>query len=504
MEAPKTQYAKRGEINIAYQVVGEGPIDLVMVNGLASHLDLLWADPQATAMVRAMSSFARLILFDKPGTGLSDPVAGAPTLEQRTEDVRAVMDTAGSERAALLGYSEGGFPAARLAALHPDRVQALILLSTLARIADTPDPDYLPELEHVRQRMWREIEELAIKRWGEGDFALLLAPSWSRSTKPLAAFAERACASPGMVKAIVDSMRSYDMRSILPTIQVPTLVLHPREEWVPVEMGRDLAERIPGAKLVELPGRDHVIFAGDWRPMVAELEEFLTGRSAAVEPDRALRTVLFTDIARSTERASKLGDARWRDLLERHDRIVRDELSRFGGQEVKQLGDGFLAAFEGAARAVRCARQIAAAAAELGIEVRAGLHCGECEIRDEDLGGLAVHIGARIAALAEPSEVLVSGTVCDLVIGSGIEFTERGAHELKGVPGSWRLYAATGDQPAEARPVAHADHEAAALTPGPRETMKPIDRIAVRVARHAPGLARTGIRRMRRRRRSRR
>jgi class 3 adenylate cyclase len=491
--APKTQYAKKGEISIAYQVVGDGPIDLVLVNGLVAHIDLLWTEPSATAMLRRLGSFSRLILFDKPGTGLSDPVAGAPTVEQRMGDIEAVMDAAGSERAVLLGYSEGGPPSAMFAATFPERTEALILLGTSAKFY--PAPDYFPDFQRVYQ-CWRDMEELGIQRWGEGALALTLAPSWARSElhARVAPIAERASASPGMVRALINAMREYDVRAILPTISVPTLVLHPRDEWFPVELARDLAERIPGARLVELSGDDHIFFAGDWERLVSEIEAFLTGERREPETARVLQTVLFTDIVGSTERAAEVGDARWRELLEHHDRVVREDLARFGGRELKSLGDGFLAAFDGPTRAIRCALAISEELRQVGFEIRAGIHTGECEAIGDDLGGLAVHIGARIGSLARPSEVLVSGAVCDLVVGSGVEFAESGTHELKGVPGRWRLYSVTGDRPKDSRPVHSVDHEAAALTPGPQETMRPVDRAMVTLAKRAPSVGRLGFR----------
>ena len=491
--APKTQYAKKGEISIAYQVVGDGPIDLVLVNGLVAHLDLLWTEPAATAMLRRLASSSRLILFDKPGTGLSDPVAGAPTVEQRMGDIEAVMDAAGSEHAALIGFSEGGAPCAMFAATYPERTEALILIGTAAKWY--PAPDYFPDLPALHQ-CWRDIDELAMRRWGEGAFALVVAPSWARSelharTAPIA---ERASASPGMVRAIIDAMREYDVRAILPTITVPTLVLHMLEEFVPIELARDLAERIPDAQLVELPGDDHIFFAGDWEPLVSEIEAFLTGERREPETARVLKTVLFTDIVGSTERVAAVGDERWRGLLEHHDRVVRGELARFGGRPLKSLGDGFLAAFEGPTRAIRCTLAIAGELRQVGLEIRAGIHTGECEAIGDDLGGLAVHIGARIGSIARPSEVLVSGAVCDLVVGSGIEFADRGVQELKGVPGRWRLYSVPADRPKDSRAVQSVDHEAAALTPGASETMRPIDRATVTLAKRAPGLGRLGFR----------
>jgi class 3 adenylate cyclase len=491
--APKTQYAKKGEISIAYQVLGDGPIDLVLVNGLVAHMDLLWTEPQATASLRQLGSFSRLILFDKPGTGLSDPVAGAPTVEQRMGDIEAVMDAVGSEHAALLGFSEGGTPSAMFAATFPERCDALILLGTTAKWY--PAPDFFPDLPRFHQ-MWRDIEEFAIKRWGDGAFALATAPTWARSElhARVAPIAERASASPGMVRALVDGMREYDVRGILSTIGVPTLVVHRRDEFVPVELARDLAERVPGARLAELPGDDHIFFAGDWERLVCEIEAFLTGERHQPETTRVLQTVLFTDIVGSTERAAELGDARWRELLEHHDRVVREELPRFGGRPLKSLGDGFLGAFDGPTQAIRCTLSISEELRQVGLEIRAGIHTGECEAIGDDLGGLAVHIGARIGSLASPAEILVSGAVCDLVVGSGVDFADRGVQELKGVPGRWRLYSVTGDQHKDTRPVQSVDHEAAAMTPGPRETMRPIDRAAVTLAKRAPGLGRLGFR----------
>ena len=492
--APKTQYASKGEISIAYQVVGDGPIDLVLVNGLVAHMDLLWTEPAATAMLRALASFSRLILFDKPGTGLSDPVAGAPTVEQRMQDIEAVMNAAGSERAALIGFSEGGAGSAMFAATHPERTEALILVGTAAKFY--PAPDFYPDLPAFLDT-WEFFDEVARERWGEGEFALRSAPSWRRSQlhARVAPIAERASASPGMVRALLDGVREYDVRGVLPTIGVPTLVIHARDEEVlPRELGHDLAERIPRARHVELPSDDHLFFAEDWKPYVSEIEHFLTGERHEPEATRVLRTVLFTDIVGSTQRAAEVGDERWRELLAHHDRVVRDQIARFGGQPLKSLGDGFLAAFEGPTSGIRATRAIADELREVGIEIRAGIHTGECEAIGEDLGGLAVHIGARIGAMAEAGEILVSGAVCDLVVGSGIEFTERGAHELKGVPGRWRLYSVTADRSKESRPVGDADHAAAALTPGPQETMRPIDRAAVTLAKRAPALGRVGFR----------
>ena len=471
---PDTRYARNGEISIAYQIVGEGPIDLVLVNGLAAHLDLLWADPESTAFLRRLASFSRLILFDKPGTGLSDPVAGAPSLEQRMGDIRAVLDAAGSQRAAIIGYSEGGPASAVFAATYPQRTAALVLLNSTARSQRGP------EFSAAFDQMWWLLDEIAAKRWGEGAFILELAPSWAGSEilRRTAGVAERACASPGMVRAMIDALRDYDARSVLPTISAPTLVIHATEEkLLAVELGRDFAQRIPGARFVEVPSVDHIFFAGDWKPIMSEIEEFLTAELPEPETGRLLQTVLCTDISHPAAQ-------------EHHDQIVRRELGRFGGRLVKNPRQGALAAFDEPSRAVRCARTIATELRYLGHEAKAGIHAGECEAVGEDLEGITVHIGAQICALAERSEVLVSRTVCNLVAGSGIEFHDRGEHDLEGIPGQWQLYAAAADRPTDARPVGSVDQRTAALTPGPRATMTQIDRTVLALARHMPGVAR--------------
>jgi pimeloyl-ACP methyl ester carboxylesterase len=472
--AHDTGYATNGEISIAYQVVGEGPIDLVLVNGLAAHLDLLWADPDSTAFLRRLASFSRLILFDKPGTGLSDPVAGAPSLEQRMGDIRAVLDAAGSRRAALIGYSEGGIASAMFAATYPERTAGLVLLNSAAKSKRGP------EFPAAFDRFWWVLDEIAAKRWGEGAFVLELAPSWAGSEvrRRTAGVAERACASPGMVRALIEALRGYDARSILPTISAPTLVIHATEEkLLAVEFGRDLAQRIPGARFVEVPSVDHIFFAGDWRPIASEIEAFLTSELPEPETRRLLQTVLCTDVSHPTARGL-------------HDQIVRRELERFGGRPIDNPGQGLLAAFDRPSHAVRCARAIVAELRHLGHDAKAGIHAGECEAVGGGLGGVTVHIGAEICALAEPFDVLVSRTVCDLVAGSGIEFRDRGGHDLKGIPGRWDLYAAIGDEPTDTRPAGSVDQRTAALTPGPRDTMTRIDRVALALAKHAPGATR--------------
>jgi pimeloyl-ACP methyl ester carboxylesterase/class 3 adenylate cyclase len=443
MSTPPTQYAKSGDASIAYQVVGEGPIDLVLVLGFATHLELQWESPQFARFFERIGSFSRLILFDKRGTGLSDPVAEVPTLEQRVDDVRAVMDAAGSERAALFGISEGGPMAIMFAASHPDRAAALVLHGAMARTTEAPDYPWASPAEALRE----SAAEFIVPYWGQEAEGLmeLFAPSMAGDPGALEfnARMERTAASPAMVQQIFEMFLDIDVRDILPTIHVPTLVVHRRNDRVVNRRaGEHLAAEIPGARYVELPGIDHLPWAGDSEAVLGEIEEFLTGARSVPEPERVLATVMFTDIVGSTERAAEVGDARWRELLSAHQASVQQELARFRGREVKTLGDGSLATFDGPARAIRCGRSIAEAARSLGLEVRIGLHSGEVELMDGDVGGIAVHIAARVGALAAPGEVLVSSTVKDLVAGSGIGFVDRGAERLKGIPDEWRLFAA--------------------------------------------------------------
>jgi pimeloyl-ACP methyl ester carboxylesterase len=442
---PDTEYARSGDLNIAYQVTGDGPLDLVYVPGWVSNVEMMWEEPAMAHFLERLASFSRLILFDKRGTGLSDRVSNdeLPTLEQRMDDVRAVLEAVGSERAALFGHSEGGNMCVLFAATYPERTAALITLGCFAKRRD-PDDDYpwAPTAENREEsaedveRNWghlrpEDVEYYAPSRLGDEQF-----------TRNLERYLRRA-ASPGAAAAIL-RMNSYiDVRDVLPTIRVPTLVLHRTGDHdVNVAEGRYLASRIPGAKFVELPGADHWISAGDVDAIADEIEEFLTGTRPLPEPDRVLATVLFTDIVRSTERAAELGDRGWREVLEQHHALVRRELARARGREIDTAGDGFFAAFDGPARAVHCAKSIVAGVADLGIAVRSGLHTGECELLGGKVAGIAVHTGARVAGKAAPGEVLVSSTVKDLVAGSGLEFEDRGIHELKGVPGEWRLYAA--------------------------------------------------------------
>ena len=435
---PETRYADSGGVNIAYQVLGDGPRDLVFVMGWVSNIEVFWEEPALARFLTRLASFSRLILFDKRGTGLSDRVTDMPSLEVRMDDVRAVMDAVASERAALFGVSEGGPMCALFSATYPSRVSALIMQGGFPRRIRTPDFPWGPTKEE--RQVW--IEQMR-REWG-GTFGLAArAPSmvgdeqfsqwWGRLL--------RMGASPAAVMALVAMNDEIDIRHILPAIRVPTLLLHSvRDATIPIGASRYMAERIPGARLVELPGEDHLPWLSDADTILGEIEEFVTGVRHTVEPDRVLATVLFTDIVGATEKAAALGDRRWRDLLDGHNGVVRRELARFRGREVKTAGDGFFAAFDGPARAVRCACAVSQGMQSLGLEVRAGLHTGECEIMGDDMGGIAVHIGARIAALAAPGEVLVSSTVKDLVAGSGLSFRDHGAALLKGVPGEWRLF----------------------------------------------------------------
>lgn len=428
-----THYARSGDLRIAYQVVGEGPLDLVFVPGFISNLDLSWDEPAMAHFLSRLSAFSRLILFDKRGTGLSDRLGDLPTLEERMDDVRAVMDAAGSKRAALFGISEGGAMSMLFAATYPERTQALILYGTYADFHTWVLPT----------DRFEAFLETIDRSWGKGESLSVFAPSRTadeRFKRWWARF-ERSGASPSAVITLMRMNSQIDVRHVLPAIRVPTLVLHRSGDTrVNVEGGRYLAANIPGARYVEFPGTDHVLWAGDVDPVADEIEEFLTGTHGQVEPDRVLATVLFTDIVNSTRIAEAMGDRGWRTLLDEHDRIVRKELDRYRGREVKTLGDGFLATFDGPARAVRCARALIDALRPLKLNVRCGVHTGEIEVSGEDIGGIAVHIAARIAALADGGDVLVSRTVRDLVAGSNLPLKERGDFVLKGLSERMPLY----------------------------------------------------------------
>ncbi len=434
---PETHYAKSGDINIAYQVVGDGPFDLVYVPGWVSNVELLWEKPKPARFLERLASFSRLILFDKRGTGMSDRVSHdrLPTLEQRMDDVRAVLDAVGSESAALLGHSEGGGMSVLFAATYPERSRALVLVGAFARRLRTDDYPWAPSLEE-RLATIEEVE----RDWGAGLDITDYAPNEDPALLEWYSTCLRRSASPGAAAALLRMNSQIDTRHILPTIRVPTLVLtRTGDRDVMVDEGRWLASQIPDARFVELPGNEHLLWAGDQDSLLEEVEEFLTGTRSVADSDRVLSTVLFTDIVGSTERARELGDRGWHEVLDEHHTRVRGVLERYRGREVDTAGDGFFASFDGPARAIRAACAIRENVQALGIEIRAGLHTGECELMRDKIGGIAVHTGARVAAAAEPGEVLVSSTVKDLVAGSGIIFADRGERELKGV-GSWRLY----------------------------------------------------------------
>jgi pimeloyl-ACP methyl ester carboxylesterase len=438
--APPTRYALSGDAHIAYQVFGEGDLELVFVPGFVSNIEHYWEMPRVPDLLERLGSFARVAIFDKRGTGLSDPVAEPPPLEQRMDDMQAVMDAVGMERAALFGVSEGGPASVLFAATYPDRTSALVLYGSTPRFRTDSD---------ISWGATDEVVELAIAatsaRWGDGALLEAFAPSAANDPEMREVWSrfQRAGASPAMAGAVVAALYEIDVRDILHTIRVPTLILHRTGDLVAsVEGARLMAEKIPDARLVEFEGDDHVPFTGDFNPVLDEMEEFLTGTRQARPLDRVLATVMFTDIVDSTRRAADAGDRGWRDLIERHDDLTRRQLERFRGREVKTLGDGFLATFDGPARAIECACAIRDGVGTHGLEVRAGLHTGECALYGDDVRGMAVNIGARVGALAGANEVLVSSTVKDLVVGADLRFTERGEHELKGVPGKWRLYAA--------------------------------------------------------------
>jgi class 3 adenylate cyclase len=431
---PETHYARSGEVRIAYQVLGDGPMDLVFVPGFISNLDVYWEEPTLARFLTRLGSFSRLILFDKRGTGLSDRVGTLPTLEERMDDVRAVLDAIGSTRAALFGVSEGGAMSMLFAATYPERTRALVLYGTYGHFSSWVLP---PE------KMAAFIEQID-RSWGTGASLKAFAPSKladERFTRWWSRF-ERSGASPSAVIALMQMNSDIDVRHIIPAIRVPTLVLHRVDDSrVSVEAGRYIGNAISGAKYVELPGSDHVAWAGDVERLADEIEEFLTGSRAEFEPERVLATVLFTDIVDSTRLAMELGDRRWKALLDEHNTVVREALAHFRGREVKTLGDGFLATFDGPARAVRCATRIAEAVRPLGISIRCGVHTGEIDVTDDDITGVAVHVAARVAALAEAGQVLVSTTVRDLVAGSNLRFVDQGTHRLKGITERVRVFA---------------------------------------------------------------
>jgi pimeloyl-ACP methyl ester carboxylesterase len=437
----ETRYARSGDLHIAYQVFGHGPIDLVLCPGFVSNVEAAWDIPAFRAFYEVLSTFARVIAFDQRDTGLSDPVPAVPTLEERMDDVRAVMDAAGVEQAALLGVSEGGPMTILFAATYPERVTHLVLYGSSPAFVRSDRFPHANSLELVRQFLDAE-------RWGTGFTLEWFTPSLANNADARAQWAkwERTGASPAMAaKLLKSNVFQADVIDVLPTINAPTLVLHCSGDIaVPVACGRYLAKHIPGAKYVEIEGGDHLPWNDDARRILQETQEFLTGTSPAAEPDRILATIVLTDICGSTEQAARVGDRAWRALLDRYEDMVRRQVMRFNGTPIKFTGDGALATFDGPARAVRCASALVEQARKLELRVRAGVHTGECEVRGNDIGGIAVHIASRIADLASPEEVLVSSTVKDLVTGSGLQFNDRGMHALKGVPDEWRLLSFSG------------------------------------------------------------
>jgi len=436
IDLPVTRYAVSGDVNIAYQVMGAGPVDIIMVPGLVSHVEFMHELIGYTAFLRRLSTFARVVTFDKRGQGLSDRISGAPSLEERMDDVRAVMDDVGSRQAVIVGFSEGSAMSVLFAATYPERVVQLVLFGGFARASEF--------LSHnLEERVARRVEN-----WGTGDMIKTVIPHQAANPDAVSQFGklERNAASRGSLKAIALLNAQIDVRPVLANVRVPTLVLHRRTDaQVPVALGRDLAAQIPNARFIEYPDGDHAFWAGDAEALIGDIEEFVTGHrdSSSSELERVLATVLFTDIVDSTRSAAAMGDQAWRRSLDNHDQLAKQMVGKHRGILVKSTGDGILATFDGPGRAVRCALALGAAAKQIGLPLRAGLRTGEIEIRGEDVGGIAVHAAARVMAQSQASEVLVSRVVTDLVAGAGLKFAERGSHELKGLPGRWELFAAS-------------------------------------------------------------
>jgi pimeloyl-ACP methyl ester carboxylesterase len=504
---PDTSYAECGDLSLAYQVFGDGPIGLVVAGSFASHVELYWTSPEFEAFMGRLSTFCRVLLFDKAGVGLSDPVPKVRTLDDRAAEIEAVMDAVGFDKAVLFGVSEGGPAAMAFAASRPKRTRALILADTFSYFgyagwddmeraaADVRESivtelgeDYTPSIEQIAR--FQEWGRAIRSAWGSGGALKALNPSVG-TTRQLAML-ERMSASPGMARATVEAMFRIDVRPILPTISAPTLVIHARADLMPVQGGRYLADHIPGARLLEVDGADHSPWLTEPDAIASEIEEFLTGSHAAPsQSHRALRTVLFTDIVASTQHAAAAGDERWRAVLRRFGEITAELTTRFGGAVVKSTGDGHLTTFDGPTQAIRCAEALRGDAETLGMEIRVGIHTGECELLDDDIGGLAVHIAARILGHAGAGEILVSRTVRDLVIGSGMGFEDRGGVELRGVPGTWQLLAV--DRHGAQAGSAEAEL-ASTPTPGPRTAMRRSDRAAAAMVRRSPWIVRKMLR----------
>ena len=497
-----TLYASCGDLSLAYQVFGDGPVELVFVGPMVSHVELFWTMPEFKAFFEQLATFCRVVMFDKAGVGLSDPVPKVRTLDDRAAEIEAVMDTVGFGKAVLFGMSEGGPASIVFAAKRPERTRALILYGSYsfmatgwddldrdpaevrARLLPELGEDYTPSTEQLARL--REMGRAARSGWGSGATAKVMFPS-VRSIRQLALF-ERMSASPGMVRATVESTFRIDVRPILPTITAPTLVVHARDDAGPVQFGRYLADHIPGARYLEVDGADHAPWFTEPDRILTAIEEFLTGSHAApAQTHRALRTVLFTDMVASTQHAAARGDERWRAVLHRFGEITADLTERFGGTVVKSTGDGHLATFDGPTQAIRCAEALHADAETLGIEIRAGIHTGECELLDNDIGGLAVHIAARILGHAGAGEILVSRTVRDLVVGSGTGFEDRGTVELRGVPDTWQLLAVD----RHGARAGSAEAQLASMpTPGPRAAMRRSDHAVAVMARRTPWMLR--------------
>ena len=511
--AGRTAYADCDGLSVAYQVTGdETNIDIVVVPGFVSHLDLLWATPECGEWLDEVSRFARLVIFDKLGTGLSDPVPNVRTIDDRVREIEAVISASGARQPVLFGMSEGAPSAVMYAASHPDAVRSLVLFGAFGRFGmpsavEQPDisasevrremeaagwtPAELPDIDQIERML--EWKHRAFTSWGDGRCLAQLLPSSVGPEASLGAF-ERSSASPGMARATLEAALSIDITPVLPTIDVPTLVIHARHDLVPIQFGRFIAEKIPNAELIELDGHDHAPWFSQPEEILERLERFLTGHHSPAPATRVLATVLFTDITQSTETAARLGDAEWRKVLGQFDAVTLSTVTRHRGTVVKSLGDGHLTTFSSPTSAIDAAREIRSGALNLGLETTAGAHIGEVELIGEDIGGLAVHIAGRIAAEADPGEILVSRTICDLVVGSGLEFDDRGTHSLKGVPDPWDLRAVrNGEKPTPGSPEAMLVRT---QTPPPSSAMRLSDRAVARIARSSPRVLRSIARRL--------
>ena len=505
---PETRYARCGALALAYQEFGEGDVDVVVAGSFVSHVELMWGSAEMTRFFDRLAEFARVVVFDKAGVGLSDPVPKVRTLEERVHELEAVMDATGTERAAIMGISEGGPAAVLFAATRPERVRALVLTGTFAatgvgessfidrtaaelraEFAAMYDEPYVPGEDQAER--FRLFGEAIRDRWGTGEALSYLLPS-IRSRAQLGIL-ERMSASPGMAWATFEAALGIDVRPVLASIAAPTLVIHAREDFVPVQYGRYLADHIAGARIHEVDGGDHAPWLSAPDQILSEVERFLTGTARAAPARRALRTIVFTDIVGSTRRAAALGDEGWQALFGRFDGATREAVARSDATLVKAMGDGHLIAVDGPAQAIRCAEAIREAAGGLGLDVRIGVHTGECDLLDGDIGGIAVHIGARVLSRAAGGEILVSSTVRDLVVGSGIAFEDRGTHDLEGVPGEWRLLAVSTGVGASQSPEVRLARQP---TPAPGSSARRSDRALAALTRRAPAVARTITRRL--------